>query len=77
MNKSVAHFSFLTVLFTLCVLHSAHADVKPGDTVSKENAAQAEEFLTPSVRWMVERGMTIQVTETRKVAWPQAYKEAT
>jgi len=77
MNKSAAHFSFLIVLFTTCVLHSAHADVKPGDTISKENAAQAEEFLTPSVRWMVERGMTIQVIETRKVAWPQAYKEAT
>ena len=77
MNKSAAHFSFLTALFTICVLHSAHADVKPGDTISKENAAQAEEFLTPSVRWMVERGMIIQVIETRKVAWPQAYKEAT
>ena len=77
MNKSVAHFSFLTALFTTCVLHSAHADVKPGDTISRENAVRAEEFLTPSVRWMVERGMIIQVIETRKVAWPQAYKEAT
>ena len=77
MKKFATYCAFLVFLFTLSALHSAQADVKPGDTISKENSVQAEEFLTPSIRWMVDRGMTIQVIATRKVEWPKAYKEAT
>jgi len=77
MTHSSAYRAFVIAVFTICSFCSALADVKPGDTITKENVTQAEEFLTPSIRWMVERGMTIQVIETRKVQWPKAYKEAT
>ncbi len=53
------------------------ADVQPGETITKENMTQAEALLTPATRWMVERGMPIQVVETKPVKWPQAYEEAT
>ena len=53
------------------------AEVKPNDTITTDNVAQAAELLTPSTLWMVMRGMTMTVRETQKVAWPQAYKEAT
>ena len=53
------------------------ADVQPGDTVTKANIAQAEEFLTPSTRWMVEQGMPMQVIATKPVRWPEAYRKAT
>ena len=72
MTHSSAYCAFLVAIFTICFLYSAHADIKPGDTITKENAVQAEEFLTPSIRWMVDRGMTIQVIETRKVKWPES-----
>ena len=53
------------------------ADVQPGDTITKDNMSQAEPLLTPSTRWMVERGMPIQVIATKKVTWPKAYEDAT
>ena len=45
--------------------------------ITRDNMDQAESLLTPSTRWMVERGMPITVQETQKVEWPQAYADAT
>ena len=45
--------------------------------ITRDNMDQAESLLTPSTRWMVERGMPINVQETQKVEWPQAYADAT
>ncbi len=52
-------------------------EVQPGDTITKDNIAQAEALLTPSTRWMVEHGMPMQIIEAKKIEWPRAYKEAT
>jgi Protein of unknown function (DUF1329) len=52
-------------------------EVKPGDTITKDNLAQAEDLLTPATRWMVERGMPIPIIATKKVQWHKAYQEAT
>jgi hypothetical protein len=49
----------------------------PMTRITRENMDQAESLLTPSTRWMVERGMPITVQETQKVEWPQAYADAT
>ena len=53
------------------------AEVKPGDTITKENMALGGNLLTPATHWMVEQGMPIQVIETKPVRWPQAYSQAT
>ena len=53
------------------------ADVKPGDTVTKENMASAEEFLIPSMKWYVGQGMPMKVIDYKKIEWPKAFKEAT
>jgi hypothetical protein len=53
------------------------ADVKAGDTVTKENMASAEEFLIPSMKWYVEHGMPMKIIDYKKIEWPKAYKEAT
>jgi Protein of unknown function (DUF1329) len=68
------------LLIALLVLLSSgvgQTEVKPGDTITKDNIAQAEGLLPPFVRWLVEQGMPIPVIETRKAEWPKAYKEAT
>jgi len=53
------------------------ADVRPEDTITKDNSAQAQELLTPATRWMVEQGMPMSIIEPTKIEWPKAYKEAT
>lgn len=70
-------FRMAAFLLVACPAGLGWSDVKPGDTVTKENLVQAEALLTPSTRWMVEQGMPMQVIETRKVEWPRAYREAT
>ena len=74
MKKRMWLFSGLS---TLLVFSTVWADVTPGETITKDNLAQAETLLTPSTRWMVERGMPMTILETEKVEWPKAYKEAT
>jgi hypothetical protein len=72
-------FSFglaMLLLFGLCS-GLGYADVNPGDTITKDTIAQAEAFLTPSTRWMVEQGMPMSIIATKKVEWPKAYREAT
>jgi hypothetical protein len=53
------------------------ADPKPGDVITKENMAQYEEYLSPSVHWMLEHGLRMEVGVYKKVEWPKIYKEAT
>ena len=77
MEKSMWLYSLLAAVLTFSAEGLGRAEVKPGDTISKDNLAQAEELLTPSTRWMVERGMPLLIIETKKVEWPRAYREAT
>ena len=80
MNSPVQRFGLCIValLIGLTGLPSpGHADVQPGDTITKDNMSQAETLLIPSTRWMVERGMPIQVIPTKKVTWPKVYEDAT
>lgn len=53
------------------------ADVKAGDTITKENMASAEEFLTPAMKWYVTNGMPMKIVDYKKIEWPKAFKEAT
>ena len=45
--------------------------------ITRDNMDKAAGLLTPSTRWMVERGMPITIQPTKKVEWPRAYAEAT
>ena len=55
----------------------ATADVKAGDTITKDNMAQAADLLIPSMKWYVEHGMPMKIIDYKKIEWPKAYKEAT
>lgn len=56
---------------------TARADVSVGDKIGPENADKAKDLLSPGMEWCVKRGFPITVSETKKVEWPQAYKDAT
>ncbi len=77
MKKTLLAYYLLTGVFSICLTIKSHADVNPGDTITKENVAQAETLLTPATRWMVEHGMTMSIIATKKVHWPKAYQDAT
>ena len=62
----------LSLLLTILYLPAA-AEVKPGDIITQETISSAKGLLTPSTRWMVERGMRMTILDTKKVEWPQAY----
>jgi hypothetical protein len=75
--RSIVRHSICVIAFVLSTIERGSADVSPGDTITRDNLAKAEELLPPFVRWLVAQGMPIPVIETKKVEWPKAYKEAT
>lgn len=64
-------------LLSLLTLSNATADVQPGETITKDNMANAADLLIPSVSWFVQQGMPIRVVPYRKIELPRLYKEAT
>jgi hypothetical protein len=77
MKRAIWLYSLFAAALLLGTTTRGWADVSPGDTITKDNFAKAEELLPPFVRWLVTQGMPIPVIETKKVHWPKAYKEAT
>jgi hypothetical protein len=53
------------------------ADVKPGDVITKDNADQYSELMSPGVQWVVKHGMNMKIVATRKLPMPKRYIEAT
>jgi hypothetical protein len=65
------------ILSALLVGAPAWADVSPGTKIGPDNVAAAKDLLSPGMEWCVKRGWPITVSETKKIEWPRAYKEAT
>ncbi|MFZ0888390.1 MAG: DUF1329 domain-containing protein [Candidatus Binataceae bacterium] len=55
----------------------ARAQVKPGDTITPENAAKVKDLVSPGVFYMVRKGMRLDIVSAERVEWPPPYKEAT
>ncbi len=51
------------------------AGVKPGDTINKDNAAQAQDLLSPGNLVLVQRGMQIHVIASDKAGLAAAVQE--
>ena len=68
--------SLLGLAWIMNLASPSWADVKPGDTITQENIVQAEGLLTPATRWMLERGMRMDIVAPQKVEWPAAYRDA-
>ena len=61
----------------VCSSVSARADVQPGDVITRANADKVKDLVSPGLMWCIERGLTMRIVESRPLAWPQAYREAT
>ncbi len=53
------------------------ADVAPGDKITDQNMDKAKDLLSPGLEWCIKHGWPINVVETKRIEFPQAYKEAT
>src|ERR1051326_816528 len=75
--------STVSILFAALVspivffLSPASADVKPGDVVTAANVDAAKDLVSPGLEWAIRHGWPLKIAETKKIAWPKAYKEAT
>ena len=56
---------------------SAFAAVKPGDFITKDNAAQVQDLLSPGNYLLVQRGMQMNIVPTSKLDWPPPFTTAT
>ncbi len=61
----------------LCSPPSARAVVKPGDVITKDNAYEVAELLSPGNYLLVRQGMQIRIVPTDKLDWPPPFKAAT
>jgi hypothetical protein len=65
-----------TCLVILCAVGPAAA-VSPGDRITSENVDTIKDMISPGMEWCVRRGFPITITDTKRIEWPTAYKEAT
>jgi hypothetical protein len=56
---------------------AARADVAPGDKINAGNIDKVKDYISPGLEWAIKRGFPITISETKRVEWPTAYKEAT
>ena len=54
-----------------------HADVVPGDVITKANAEKVKDLTSPGLYWCVQHGLPMRIIAPQKLAWPPAYREAT
>ncbi|MEW6268136.1 MAG: DUF1329 domain-containing protein [Thermodesulfobacteriota bacterium] len=71
----------MTATLLLAALASASPvtaqQVRPGERFDASSVGRIAQLVSPGVRWCVEHGMPIRITETRSIPLPPAYVEAT
>jgi uncharacterized protein DUF1329 len=67
----------LTMLAVMGLSTPSHAQVKPGDFITPENAEKVRDVVGPGVFYKVQHGMTMKIVPTERVDWPPPYLEAT
>ena len=61
----------------LCALAPAQAVVKPGDVITKDNAGQVVDLISPGNYILVREGMQLKIVPTDKLEWPPPFRNAT
>jgi hypothetical protein len=67
----------LTMLALLGLSTPSHAQVKPGDFITPDNAEKVRDVVGPGVFYKVQHGMTMKIVPTERVDWPPPYMDAT
>ena len=69
----------VVLLLSLFLSESALAGggIKPGDTISPDNAALVADLVSPGNFALVKQGMRMKIVPTSRLDWPPPYKQAT
>jgi hypothetical protein len=67
----------VALLLTALAASPLRADVSPGDRITAENVDKVKDLVSPGLEWCVKRGFPMTIVETKRIVWPQAYREAT
>ena len=51
----------VAMLMALAISPSSYAEVKPGDFITRDNATQVKDLLSPGVYYKVEHGMSMKI----------------
>ncbi len=74
-TATVAAFALTIAFFTTSI--PALAQVKPGDVITSDNAAEVESLVSPGNFILVKQGMVMKIVATGHLDWPPPYKAAT
>src|SRR5215467_7383030 len=67
----------VAMLAVLAFTAPVHAEVKPGDFITPENASKVQNLVGPGVYYKVQHGMSMKIVPSERVDWPPPYKDAT
>src|SRR5258708_7831506 len=70
-------FSAAFFVAGLAWLGAANAEVKPGDVITKDNAAKVIDLVSPGNYMLVQQGMEMKIVPSDKLEWPPPFKSAT
>ena len=68
---------WVAVLGVLCTFATATAEVKPGDTIRKNDVEKIKDLVSPGIAWLVQRGMEMRIIPHVRTDDPPAYRAAT
>jgi hypothetical protein len=77
MLRNIARSAMLAVATVIVAAATAHAEIRPGDIITPENADKVKILVSPGVYYAVTHGMHIKIVPTERVDWPPPYKDAT
>src|SRR5215469_13884877 len=80
MGKMTGRLAAITATLLLALGISArpsYCQVKPGDTITRTNAAQVQSLVSPGTYYAVNRGMQMHIVAPTQIDWPPPYKSAT
>jgi Protein of unknown function (DUF1329) len=67
----------LALAVGVAIAPPAHAQVRPGDFITDQNAYKVKDLLPPGTYQRVLHGMSMKIEPTERIDWPPPYKEAT
>ena len=73
-STSARAFVCAAVIFSLATI--SHAQVKPGDHITTQNAALVKDLVSPGTYFAVTKGMGMDIVAPQRVNWPPPFKNA-
>jgi len=77
MQYRVTTVFVLAALALVVPVGRTHAQVSPGDMITKANADKVKDLVSPGMFWCVQHGFPMKIVETKPIPWKRAFKEAT